>query len=133
MSSAAGMSPWMIGNLLLLISLLSTAVSQVLFKDVLNRLEVTSLQWSTLQALLQNPTLLLRSAIAAMLVVSGFVFWMFSLARLSLSYAYPVASSSVLLVAFLSGLFLGEPVTPRVWLGTLLILAGIILLSPQAA
>jgi drug/metabolite transporter (DMT)-like permease len=131
--SSTTMSPAMIGNLLLLISLVSTAVSQVLFKDVLNRLDATSLQWSTLQALFQSPALILRVTLASVLVGAGFIFWMFSIARLNLSYAYPVASSSVLLVAFLSGMFLGEPLTLRVWGGTVLILAGIILLSPQAA
>jgi uncharacterized membrane protein len=60
----------------------------------------------------------------------GLVFWLLCLDRLNLSYAYPIACSSVLLVALFSGLFLGETVTLKMWSGTVLILIGIVLLMP---
>ena len=33
-------------------------------------------------------------------------------------------------VALLSALFLGEPITPKMWAGTVLILIGVVLLTP---
>ena len=72
----------------------------------------------------------MRGSIALLLLVSGFLFWVLSLTRLDLSYAYPIACSSVLLVALMSAIFLGEAVTLRMWSGTVLILIGIALLTP---
>jgi undecaprenyl phosphate-alpha-L-ara4N flippase subunit ArnE len=63
-------------------------------------------------------------------VASGFVCWLQALARLDLSYAYPLACASILVVAVLSWLVLGEPLSIRVWIGTLLVLAGVALLAP---
>jgi uncharacterized membrane protein len=51
------------------------------------------------------------------------------LTKLDLSYAYPVVCSSVLLVAFFSGMFLGETITLRTWLATALILIGLAILG----
>ena len=58
--------------------------------------------------------------------------WLVILSRLDLSYAYPVVCSSVLLVAFFSGLFLGETITIRTWCATALILVGLVLLASAA-
>jgi drug/metabolite transporter (DMT)-like permease len=63
------------------------------------------------------------------LLVAGFLLWVLCLTKLDLSYAYPVVCSSVLLVAFFSGLFLGETITVRTWCATALILAGLVLLG----
>ena len=126
------MSSFMTGNILLILSMTATAVSQVMLKAVLNQTESATLQWETLREIFATPALAIRTAIAFVLVFAGFGLWMLSLSRLNLSYAYPVASSSVLLVAFLSGFFLGEPITLRVWGGTVLILLGIVLLTPGA-
>ncbi len=57
-------------------------------------------------------------------------FWALCLSRLSLSYAYPVASTSVLLIAVFSVVVLGEAISLKMWAGTALILVGIVLLRP---
>ncbi len=73
-----------------------------------------------------------RGGAAFGLLVTAFVLWLLCLQRLDLSYAYPIACASVLLVSLFSMIFLGEAVTPRMWLGSLLILVGIALLTPSS-
>jgi drug/metabolite transporter (DMT)-like permease len=63
--------------------------------------------------------------------VTGFAFWLMCLARLPLGYAYPVACSSIVIVALLGVVFLGEAITPRMLGGTLLIVLGVWLVTPR--
>ncbi len=127
----SAMARFVSGNLFLLISILCAATSQVLLKGVLGGTESGGVR--ALVTTLLAPGRIGRTSIAALLVVAGFVAWLQALARLDLSYAYPIACASVLLVAFLSWLVLGEPLPPRAWLGTLLVLAGVALLAPGRA
>jgi drug/metabolite transporter (DMT)-like permease len=125
------MSKFLTGNLFLLLSMICASSSQVILKALLGEVGEGPQDWSAWRALL-TPERLLRGGGSILLVVAGFVFWLLSLARLELSYAYPVACSSILFVALLSVIFLGETVTPRMWLGTVLVLIGIVLLTPQS-
>ena len=124
------MSRFLIGNLFLLLSMISAASGHILLKGVVDEMKSSELGWQTLQ-LLGSAGRLWRMGGGALLVVVAFLFWLLSLTRLDLSYAYPVACSSVLLVTLFSAVFLGEPVTPRVWIATLLILGGVALLAPS--
>ena len=127
-----GLSRFVAGNLFLGASIACAAVSQVLLRGVLRASAPGDLR-ALLGALLLGPGRLLRTAIAGTLVALGFVCWLQSLARLELSYAYPIACASILLVALLSWIVLGEPLSARAWLGTLLVLAGVALLAPGRA
>lgn len=118
------------GNLFLLASMISAATSQVLLKTVLRELPPGA-DWRAWSALLA-PGRALRTVIAAALLVAGFAGWVLALSRLPLSYAYPVACASIVIVALLSALVLDEALTPRMWLGTLLVLAGVALLVPRS-
>ena len=51
--------------------------------------------------------------------------WMLAMTRLPLSHAYPFVSLSFVLVLFLSGLLLGEPITTAKVVGVALIVAGV--------
>jgi drug/metabolite transporter (DMT)-like permease len=117
------------GNLYLVVSVFCAAASQVVLKAVLRELplEPDLRSWAALLA----PARLLRSALAVVLLSGGFASWVWALRCLPLSYAYPIACASILLVVLFSALFLGEAVTPRMWLGTLLVLAGVALLVPR--
>ena len=125
------MSRFLAGNVLLLLSMACASTSQVILKTVLRGVDPPGLAWSSWQPFLA-PERLLPGAGAMTMIVAGFVFWVLALARLELSYAYPVACSSILFVALLSAVFLGEPITPKMWAGTVLILVGVVLLTPQA-
>ena len=123
------MSRFVLGNVYLAASIGCAALSQVLLKGVLRASEPGDL--GALVGALASPGRVARSGIALALVASGFVCWLQALARLDLSYAYPIACASILVVALLSWLVLGEPLSVRAWIGTLLVLAGVALLSPR--
>jgi len=125
------MTRFLAGNILLLLSLACASTSQVILKAVLRGVDPPGLAWSSWQPFLA-PERFLRGAGAMTLIVCGFIFWVLALARLELSYAYPIACSSILFVALLSAVFLGEPITPKMWAGTIVILIGVVLLTPQS-
>jgi drug/metabolite transporter (DMT)-like permease len=125
------MSRFLTGNLFLLLSMVGAAGGHILLKGVVDEVKSTGLSWQTIQAL-GSADRFWRAGGGAALVVLAFLFWLLALARLDLSYAYPVACCSLLLVAFFSAIFLGEPVTGRTWIATVLILAGIVLLAPKS-
>jgi drug/metabolite transporter (DMT)-like permease len=124
------MSRFLAGNIFILLSIACASTSQVILKTVLRGVEPPGLAWGSWQPFLA-PERFLRGTVAMTLIVGGFGFWVLALARLELSYAYPVACSSILFVALLSAVFLGEPITPRMWVGTVVILIGVVLLTPQ--
>lgn len=125
------MTRFVVGNLFLLLSMVCASTSQLILKTVLQGVEPPGLAWSSWQPFFA-PDRFLRGSGAMILIVAGFGFWVLALARLELSYAYPIACSSILFVALLSAVFLGEPITPKMWAGTALILIGVILLTPQS-
>ena len=124
------MSRFLVGNLFLILSMVCGTASHILVKGLIDQVQPDALSWSSLSQFLTGPRML-RGAAAGTLLVVAFLAWLLCLARLDLSYAYPVASTSVLLVAAFSIAVLGESVSWRTWLGTLLILLGIVLLRPQ--
>ena len=124
------MSNFLLGNTYLLLSMLCGAGSQIAFKVLFNETGPLSLTWSFLQQISSFvKASLLASALA--LLVAAFLFWLMSLSRLDLSYAYPMACSSALIITFFSMIFLGEAVSFRMWCGTLLIVLGVMLLTPS--
>ncbi len=123
------MSRFVIGNLFLILSMICTASSQILIKGLMDEAGAEGTSPTQLGTFLFGERLV-RGGFALGLLGSGFVFWMLCLVRLDLSYAYPVACTSVLLVAYMSAVLLGEPVTLRIWAGTVLVLLGIVLLMP---
>ncbi len=123
------MSKFAMGNILLFASMLCTTASHIMIKALIDEAGDKDLTLSSLFALFTGPKLF-RSVIAGSLLVTGFLFWALCLSRLSLSYAYPVASTSVLLIAIFSVVVLGETISLKMWAGTALILLGIVLLRP---
>jgi drug/metabolite transporter (DMT)-like permease len=128
MLTLTAMSRFMIGNIFLFCSMACAVGSQLLIKALINDLQAESFGWQQLQQLLEGDRLL-RASLAMLLLLAGFVLWILCLTKLELSYAYPVVCSSVLLVALLSGMFLGEAVTLRTWCATAIILIGLIILG----
>jgi drug/metabolite transporter (DMT)-like permease len=124
------MSRFALGNVFLLLSMLCTAGSQLLIKRVLDDARLNSAAGATLLELL-TPARLMRGGAGLLLMAAAFVLWMLCLMRLDLAYAYPIACASVVFVSLLSVAFLHEVVTPRAWLGTALVLVGVILIGPS--
>ena len=99
------------GNGFLLLSMICAAASQIVLKSVLRELPEDE-GWRAWRELIA-PARFWRVALAGTLVVTGFGGWVMALARLELSYAYPIACASIIFVPILSTIFLGESVTPR--------------------
>lgn len=123
------MSSFWIGNVCLLISMVSGAASQIVLKALFNQTGPLILSLPFLQSLCTYGRILYVLT-ALGLLAAAFVSWMMTLSRLNISYAYPLACSSALLVALLGVVFLGEAVSVRMWGGTVLIILGTILLGP---
>ena len=123
------MSRFLVGNLFLLSSMVSATCGHVLLKSVVDEVKSSGFGWETLRALAEASRAW-RGGGGALLVAAGLLFWLLALTRLDLSYAFPVACSSILLVTLFSVIFLGEPATARLWIGSVLIVAGVVLLMP---
>jgi uncharacterized membrane protein len=114
---------------LILISCVLTAAGQVAFKvgmqgfaDVEFSLQtVPRILW---QALL-NPTIIFGFAAFGL----GAFFWLFALARAELSYAVPVASLTYVFILIAGVLLFKEPLTAAKVVGTLLVAAGVVVIS----
>jgi multidrug transporter EmrE-like cation transporter len=115
--------------LYILASVLIGAVGQLMLKKGMATMGPITLQWS------QMPPLLLRIAtnpfVVAGLVVymAGVVFWLAVLSRVDLSYAYPFASLGHVTMLAASWLLFREPISPLRLLGTLIICAGVLIVS----
>ena len=57
------------------------------------------------------------------------LFWLLILSRMPLSTAYPILAMNFVLIAFISVVFLGEIVNTTKIIGTLLIVAGVIVIN----
>lgn len=111
----------------LVLSMLCGAVSQIAFKALFNKTGPLSLDWSSVQQINSYGRGL--GVLAAAMLVAAFFFWLMTLSRLDLSYAYSIACSSALLVTFFSIVFLGETVSAKMWSGIILIVLGTALLA----
>jgi drug/metabolite transporter (DMT)-like permease len=78
---------------------------------------------------LSSPKLILGTAMLAVF----FLLWLAVLSWEDLSVALPMQALNYVLVVFLSQYFLGEVVTPLRWAGTILVCAGVILITKSSA
>jgi len=83
---------------------------------------------ANLIALLVSPSVLAGLALYAF----GALIWMFALAKVELSLAYPFVGLGFILTCVLSAIFLGEAVTLQRVVGTLLIAGGCVLVARSA-
>ncbi len=123
------MSKFMAGNVFLLLFMLLSSGSQILVKELVDEAQPFQFSWDWIRSFSTRATLV-RATIAVAMMGGGFLCWLLCLTRLNLSYAYPIACTSVFLVTLFSVLFLNETITLRIWAGTALIVAGIFLLIP---
>jgi drug/metabolite transporter (DMT)-like permease len=118
----------LLGTILLSVTL--AAVAQLTLKHGVNTVTGGTtgglkLTGTSLKALAEAP------AVWAGLILFGLsaVVWLFALSRASLSFAYPFASLSYVLILIFGRFVLHEQVTPLRLLGVALIIGGIILVA----
>ena len=113
----------------ILISVLAGAIGQILLKKGMGSMGPLTLTASQLGATLwrigTNPFVI----IGLVIYVGGTVFWLTALSRVDLSYAYPFASLSYVVMLAASWLLFSENITSLRLLGTLVICVGVFLIS----
>lgn len=108
----------------MLIFVASLSAGQVLFKLAASHLARNVLPY----ALLFDPIFYL----ALVLYGGATVLWIWILTRLPLSIAYPWVASTMIIVPLLAFWVFGESLSTRFWLGSVLIVAGIVLVNAGA-
>lgn len=116
--------------LLLIVAMLLGVVGQICLKIGMNRV-------GTVEALsLARALEIFRPIFAQPLVWIGLgcyaassLLWLLVLSRFDLSYAYPMLASMYIVLPILSRIFLKESIPPLRWVGMVIVLAGVILVS----
>ena len=114
--------------ILVLISEAWTALGQVLFKKSANSLEARSLSG------IDNKILFIRNVISKPMIWVGMVsmsigmgVWLMALTQGELSLVFSMGSIQYVMILFLAHFFLGEKIDKMKFIGTLLVVFGIIL------
>jgi uncharacterized membrane protein len=105
---------------LIVVSLLSFVVAQLILKRAM---ELSA------DAGLRNSRFLSLAAIGIVLMTISFFLTLALLQRFDLSYLYPFQGLSVIFITLLAAVALKEKMSARLVIGTLLITAGIVLVS----
>lgn len=112
----------------LLISMSLGVIGQLFIKKGLN--ELGNLNFSSGLVSSYGKIFLSPFVILGLLVYFlGVFFWLYGLSKVDLSFAYPFASVSFILVLLVSWLFLGESVSLLRWAGVAAICLGVFLIS----
>ena len=97
-----------------------SAFGQILFKLAMNQTNESGLRMARFLPVF-------GAGIATMAL--GFFLWLGLMARFPLSYLFPFEGLDRLLLVFAAWIFLKERMTPALWLGVLMITAGIFLVG----
>jgi drug/metabolite transporter (DMT)-like permease len=93
----------------------------------ISAMNLRGMKQAFLQALM-SPKLI----IGTVMLTVFFVLWLAVLSWEDLSVALPMQALNYVLVVFLSQYFLGEVVTPLRWAGTILVCAGVVLITKSS-
>ena len=116
--------------LLILASTTFTGIGQVFFKKAVKPLETPNLRQAGsygtfLRGVLTSPLIWL----GFLTIGSGIVVWLIALAQTELSVAFPIGSLQYLVILVTARIFLGERIDRMKLMGTMLVIAGICLIS----
>lgn len=113
----------------ILVAVLTGACGQVLLKKGMSSMGPLTLTPEQVLNILwrigTNSYVMLGLAI----YVGGTVFWLVALSRVDLSFAYPFASLSFVVMLIAAWLLLNENITPLRLLGTLIVCLGVFIIS----
>lgn len=117
-----------IAVLYILISVLGSAGGQILLKLGMNKMGTVTLSLNQLPTILwqmaTNPSVFIGLAV----YLGGTVFWLAALSRVDLSYAYPFASISYVIMLIASWVLFGEKISIARVVGTFIIGIGVLLI-----
>ena len=113
----------------ILISVLAGALGQILLKKGMGSMGPLTLSMDQVGGILwrivSNPYVV----IGLLIYVCGTLFWLVALSRVDLSYAYPFASLSYVIMLAASWFLFHENITPVRLLGTLIVALGVVVIS----
>ena len=115
---------------LILICVFAAAAGQIIFKKGISGLEKIEstddlLKIQTIIDIVANKYILF----GLLLYGAVFLLWMAAMSTLDISFMYPMLSLAYLIAALMAVIFLGENVSLMRWAGTVLVVAGCLLIS----
>lgn len=113
----------------ILISVLAGALGQILLKKGMGTMGPLTLSMDQVGGILWRIATNPYVVIGLLIYVCGTLFWLVALSRVDLSYAYPFASLSYVVMLAASYFLFHENITPMRLLGTGVICLGVILIS----
>jgi len=112
----------------ILISVLTSTVGQLLLKKGMNDIGSVTLSMDRLFPTLWQMATNLNVFVGLAIYLIGTVFWLAALSRVDLSYAYPFASLSYIIMLVASWMMFGERITLSRIIGTVVIGIGVLLI-----
>lgn len=112
----------------ILISILTSVAGQLLLKRGMNAIGSVTLNLNRLIPTLWQMITNLDVFIGLVIYLFGIVFWLAALSRVDLSYAYPLASLSYVIMLIAAWLMFGEKMTLSRIMGTIVICIGVLLI-----
>jgi multidrug transporter EmrE-like cation transporter len=112
----------------IIISVLASTVGQLLLKKGMNSMGSVTLSLNQLPSVLWQMVTNLNVFIGLAIYFGGTIFWLAALSRVDLSYAYPFASLSYMVMLVASWIMFDEKITLSRVLGTIVIGAGVLLI-----
>ena len=113
----------------ILVSVLAGAIGQVLLKKGMSSMGPLTLSLSKLFSILWRMATNPYVIVGLFIYVGGTVFWLTALSRVDLSYAYPFASLSYVVMLAASWLLFREDISVVRLLGTLVVGVGVFIIS----
>jgi drug/metabolite transporter (DMT)-like permease len=110
---------------LLFVAVLLSVTGELLLKHGVNQLGILELHLDNLIPVLARIFTNLFVLLGFIFLFGGSIFWLSMISRVPLSYAYPLLSTSYILVLGASWIFFGEQINPVRILGVLVIMLGV--------
>lgn len=113
----------------ILVAVLASAAGQVLLKKGMSSVGAVTLSAGDLPSTVGRIGTSPWVVLGLLVYVTGTLFWLAALSRVDLSYAYPFASLSYIVMLVASWQLFNENITPLRLLGTVVVGLGVLLIS----
>lgn len=123
------MTPMMLTLILILIPTVTGVAGQLLLKVGMSQLGALEISVAAIPSLIMRIILSPYIIVGLAIYFGGVFFWLLALNRADLSYVYPFASLSYVLITLASWLLLHEAVPPLRWIGLVVICIGVMLVA----
>jgi uncharacterized membrane protein len=128
-SKGSSMTPMMLTLILILIPTVTGVAGQLLLKVGMSQLGALEISIAAIPSLIARIILSPYIIVGLAIYFGGVFFWLLALNRADLSYVYPFASLSYVLITLASWLLLHEAVPPMRWIGLVVICIGVMLVA----